>query len=538
MKKRPLSLLLVLSLLLPALTAPAGAIRISSYSIRTNEDGKSWISQICIDDEQGNSQWFDIYDEEGNQLYQQVGESMYKWEKLDPPIPAAEVQRRKEELEAQYRPVVALKKAGIEQVYHVRIGDDFIGGDQKSLDLLNALESAILDIPAPLWEAVNADLAKQGSTLTIVFDRKLADTELAGKYYPDRVEIALVPNADTIRSVFAHEYGHMVFETVLPRIYGGGTFKSMWTAQNEGRAYGDWDDDEENPAFVTGYASSRYVEDCAETFSFVLGHSTGNSYFGQETLDLGYKRPNSTAVKKLAYTRQLLCEAFSLAPSVFPDLTPSQPSSWAKEAVEEYQDLFGYMETGCGVVPTAGLAHPTGYQTGATRVNFAYSMYHQVVRDLWWRIGEDWKNWSIDGFELRNIEIDGNFPFADVKIENGGIYAEQMAQAVYLLHQNGVISGTGENTFSPEGLITRQEAAAMLYRLCGAMQYELPAGELTFDDSDQIASWAREAVAAITAAGIMNGVGNGNFDPTGVYSNEQSALTLLRLYKLLAAEKQ
>ena len=54
-----------------------------------------------------------------------------------------------------------------------------------------------------------------------------------------------------------------------------------------------------------------------------------------------------------------------------------------------------------------------------------------------------------------------------------------------------------------------------------------------FADSAKIAPWAKDAVAAVSAAGIMNGVGNNNFDPTAVYSCEQSALTLLRTYKLL-----
>ncbi|MBQ6836027.1 MAG: S-layer homology domain-containing protein, partial [Clostridia bacterium] len=45
--------------------------------------------------------------------------------------------------------------------------------------------------------------------------------------------------------------------------------------------------------------------------------------------------------------------------------------------------------------------------------------------------------------------------------------------------------------------------------------------------------WAKDAVAAISAAGIMNGVGNNTFAPTGVYTCEQSALTILRTYEML-----
>ena len=73
----------------------------------------------------------------------------------------------------------------------------------------------------------------------------------------------------------------------------------------------------------------------------------------------------------------------------------------------------------------------------------------------------------------------------------------------------------------------------MLYRLCKALEYDLPAGEVTFDDAADVAPWAQEAVAAVSAAGIMGDVGGNRFDPNGVFSCEQSGMTLLRTYKLL-----
>lgn len=103
----------------------------------------------------------------------------------------------------------------------------------------------------------------------------------------------------------------------------------------------------------------------------------------------------------------------------------------------------------------------------------------------------------------------------------------------YSMNKHGIINGTSPTTFSPNGQITRQEAATMLYRLCKALNYELPAGELTFDDAAGVAPWAREAVAAVSAAGIMGDVGGNRLDPSGVFSCEQSGITLLRTYKLL-----
>lgn len=43
--------------------------------------------------------------------------------------------------------------------------------------------------------------------------------------------------------------------------------------------------------------------------------------------------------------------------------------------------------------------------------------------------------------------------------------ADYAKTAVYLLKENGVINGRGENTFAPNGTATRAEAAKIIYTL-------------------------------------------------------------------------
>jgi len=123
-------------------------------------------------------------------------------------------------------------------------------------------------------------------------------------------------------------------------------------------------------------------------------------------------------------------------------------------------------------------------------------------------------------------------PFTDVDQSEASYTA---ICAIYSLNLNKIVSGRTSTTFDPNGQITRQEAAAMLYRLCKALGYEFPASSNSYADSDKIAPWAKEAVNAVSAAGIMSGVGNNCFDPTSVYTCEQSALCLVRTYKLLVS---
>lgn len=97
----------------------------------------------------------------------------------------------------------------------------------------------------------------------------------------------------------------------------------------------------------------------------------------------------------------------------------------------------------------------------------------------------------------------------------------------------GVVSGVGGDRFDPKGTLTREQAATMLARLAEAVGEPLPAQMATFADRAQISSWAAAAVGQVQGVGVMGGVGDNRFDPAGLYSREQSMITILRLYELL-----
>ena len=345
------------------------------------------------------------------------------------------------------------------------------------------------------------------------------------------INYAIASKEDSIElynnvGVLVHEYGHIVNISLLDAKYGAGVLEGMWTAQNGGVAYGNYDSD--NPVFVTQYASTEYREDFADTFQYIMGD-------GSLGLQLTYLHPNSTAVWKMTYLRQLLSEAFGISVSDFPSTDPSQPSPWAETGVQEYMDIFAI--TGRILADKFGPFRP-GYQSGTTRRDFARAAYVNVVgkiyQDILW--GDDdiriaFKEKRYKDYEVTFDTMMANYdiPFTDVTTNDRPILA---------LYLNGVVNGTNADstTFSPEATITRQEAATMLYRLCKALDYQFPRQGASFADDGDIADWAREAVGAVAAAGIMNGVGDDLFDPQGLYTYEQSALTMVRVYKLLSGK--
>ena len=54
-----------------------------------------------------------------------------------------------------------------------------------------------------------------------------------------------------------------------------------------------------------------------------------------------------------------------------------------------------------------------------------------------------------------------------------------------------------------------------------------------FSDGSTIAAWAKEYVAFVASAGIMNGVSGGRFAPLSFYTREQAYLTMERIFCMM-----
>ena len=64
--------------------------------------------------------------------------------------------------------------------------------------------------------------------------------------------------------------------------------------------------------------------------------------------------------------------------------------------------------------------------------------------------------------------------------------------------------------------ITREQMAVMLYNYSNFLDAELPNKRTgAFVDETEISYWAKDAVAAMFAAEILNGKGQNTFDPKG-----------------------
>lgn len=102
----------------------------------------------------------------------------------------------------------------------------------------------------------------------------------------------------------------------------------------------------------------------------------------------------------------------------------------------------------------------------------------------------------------------------------------------------GIVSGISETEFAPKAQITREQMAAMLYRVYTKAQPDTAdfSADYTnlFADDAQISEYAREAVYYMANKNIINGVGDNTFAPNGsngAATREQAAVIALRCIK-------
>ena len=99
--------------------------------------------------------------------------------------------------------------------------------------------------------------------------------------------------------------------------------------------------------------------------------------------------------------------------------------------------------------------------------------------------------------------------------------------------ETGVIQGYGDGLFGPQDAVTREQIAAVLWRLSGA---PAPSGDFSaFTDSASVPEWARDAMAWCVEKGILNGSDNGTLEGARAATRAEIAVIL---YRYLYAEEE
>ena len=120
-------------------------------------------------------------------------------------------------------------------------------------------------------------------------------------------------------------------------------------------------------------------------------------------------------------------------------------------------------------------------------------------------------------------------PFTDVK-END--WFAPYVDFVYN-HEPQLMNGMTEDTFEPQGTLTRAMAAVVLYRLADPVIPSVKPSTFT----DLTADWYKNGIAWAQQNGVVNGISEDKFDPEGLVTREQLVTMIWRYNDSPVVEK-
>ncbi|MDP5276616.1 S-layer homology domain-containing protein [Chengkuizengella axinellae] len=115
--------------------------------------------------------------------------------------------------------------------------------------------------------------------------------------------------------------------------------------------------------------------------------------------------------------------------------------------------------------------------------------------------------------------------FSDVTAEDW--FYENVSKAIAA----GFMTGYEDGTFKPDQNITRQELAAMIFRLLG-----LDANTdavASYDDVDSISDWAKGEIGALVDLGIVTGYNDNTIQPNGLTKRSEAIVMIERAFEYL-----
>lgn len=96
----------------------------------------------------------------------------------------------------------------------------------------------------------------------------------------------------------------------------------------------------------------------------------------------------------------------------------------------------------------------------------------------------------------------------------------------------GVVMGDDEGRFNGNKIITREEMAAMIYRIMNKMEISPTESDtLGFDDDELISAWAKESVNYLKRCGIVNGRNKNFYEPKAELTRAEAAAVVHKVLK-------
>lgn len=199
-----------------------------------------------------------------------------------------------------------------------------------------------------------------------------------------------------------------------------------------------------------------------------------------------------------------------------------------KDTVEKDITLTARWSKNAPGVSYASLRFETGGGSALPALSLPYGSAVDLTKYVPSREGFTFTGWYTDREltkRVTSLTLTGSAavyagwnPFTDAG--SGDWYYED----VLYVYNRGLMEGTGEHSFSPDGAVTRGQIVTILWRLAGR-----PVVNFAMDFTDVTEeTWCAEAIRWAAAEGIAQGFDDGSFGQDRVVTREQLAAFLYR----------
>jgi len=125
-------------------------------------------------------------------------------------------------------------------------------------------------------------------------------------------------------------------------------------------------------------------------------------------------------------------------------------------------------------------------------------------------------------------------------VEDASVFSDVSPNAWYgnavsWAYANGIVNGYGNGLFGPDTAVTREQLVVMLYHFANYMDFDITASSSMedFTDTDDISSWASDAMSWAVGVGILSGDDNHHLNPQATATRAENATILKNLIQIL-----
>ncbi len=273
------------------------------------------------------------------------------------------------------------------------------------------------------------------------------------------------------------------------------------------------------PATGHSYLTETIVPTCTQGGYTIYRCSCGDSYEGDFTAALGHAWDEGTVTTPPTETesgvKTYLCTRCDLTMTV---TIPAESTGCENCPTAHFTDVPAFDNWAHEGID---YAVRNGLMNGVSDTAFEpeNSMTRAMLVTVLWRYAVE--------------PLEGENSFTDVPA--GQWYTEAVAWAAH----NGIVGGVGDNRFDPNGNITREQMAAILFRFANLLGIDTGArADLgTFPDSGEVSAYAADAIKWAVAEGLLNGTQKESatyLDSQGNATRAQVATILMRFIENVA----